>query len=293
MPFAPSSRGHFDFRPNRAPQVVCLWDAEGHLRSERCTGTWDAALKVWKAEGVRGLWKGVGTTLVIAVPSQTVYMVTYDTLRKTLPLPSSLDPTSSVTPLVSGILARTIVTSLSSPMELLRTRLQSTPPDPSVPHTLRSTLAGIRTMVGKEGFMSLYKGLGPTLWRDVPFSGLYWAGFEGLKRKLKKRGYDGTGVTFVSGAVSGTTAAMLTSPFDVLKTRRQALLQAVATQSSSSASSPSTATIPLIRQIIRTEGVKALYAGLTPRIAKIAPACGMMISCYEGVERYFDVRMLD
>ncbi|KAG8899482.1 hypothetical protein FRC01_010498 [Tulasnella sp. 417] len=291
--YAPSSRAYFDFRSGRPPQVVCLWDAEGHLRSERCTGFWDAALKVWRAEGVRGLWKGVGTTLVIAVPAQTVYMVTYDTLRKTLPLPTTLDPTSSVTPLVSGILARTIVSSLSSPLELLRTRLQSTPPDPSVPHTLRSTLAGIRTMVGKEGVISLYKGLGPTLWRDVPFSGLYWAGFEGLKRKLKRRGYDGTGVTFVSGAVSGTTAAILTSPFDVLKTRRQALLQTVATQSSSSTSSISTATVPLIRQIIRTEGVKALYAGLTPRIAKIAPACGIMISCYEGVERYFDVRMLD
>lgn len=152
--------------------------------------------------------RGFFPTRVIAVPSQTVYMVTYDTLRKTLPLPTSIDPTSSVTPLVSGILARTFVTSLSSPVELLRTRLQSTPPDPSVPHTLRSTLAGIRTMVGKEGVISLYKGLGPTLWRDVPFSGLYWAGFEGLKRKLKRRGYDGTGVTFVSGAVSGTVSVI-------------------------------------------------------------------------------------
>lgn len=144
---------------------------------------------------------------VIAVPSQTVYMVTYDTLRKTLPIPKALDPTSSLTPLVSGILARTLVSSLSSPVELLRTRLQSTPSDPSVPHTLRSTMSGIRTMVGKEGLRSLYKGLGPTLWRDVPFSGLYWAGFEGLKRKLKRRGYDGTPVTFFSGAVSGTVSA--------------------------------------------------------------------------------------
>lgn len=64
-------------------------------------------------------------------------------------------------------------------------------------------------MVGKEGFISLYKGLGPTLWRDVPFSGLYWAGFEVLKRKLKRRGYDGTGVTFISGAVSGTVGGVM------------------------------------------------------------------------------------
>ena len=42
-----------------------------------------------------------------------------------------------------------------------------------------------------------------------------------------------------------------------------------------------TGTVPFIRQIVRVEGVRALYAGLTPRVAKIAPACGIMIACYE------------
>jgi len=38
--------------------------------------------------------------------------------------------------------------------------------------------------------------------------------------------------------------------------------------------------------VIRTEGWGALFAGLTPRCGKVAPACGMMIACYEGVGRY-------
>ena len=33
--------------------------------------------------------------------------------------------------------------------------------------------------------------------------------------------------------------------------------------------------------IVRSEGVPALYAGILRRIVKIAPACGIMIACYE------------
>lgn len=133
-------------------------------------------------------------------------MVTYDTLRKSLPLHSHY---AYLTPLLAGILARTFVSSLSSPLELLRTRLQSTPSNPGVPHTLNSVVSGIRTMIRQQGVRSLYKGLGPTLWRDVPFSGLYWAGFESLKTRLRARGHQGTTATFISGAVSGTVSPFL------------------------------------------------------------------------------------
>lgn len=43
-------------------ELVCVWD-HGTLRTERVTGFTDAFRKVWHVEGIRGLWKGVGTTL--------------------------------------------------------------------------------------------------------------------------------------------------------------------------------------------------------------------------------------
>jgi solute carrier family 25, member 39/40 len=83
----------------------------------------------------------------------------------------------------------------------------------------------------------------------------------------------------MSGAVSGITAAALTHPFDVAKTRRQALLlsqEGVPTQ-----------TMRFLARIAQQEGIGALYAGIVPRLAKIAPACGVMIASYETVGRYF------
>ena len=198
-------------------------------------------------------------------------MLTYDhLLRVTLP---PLLPSQALVPLTAGILARTLMTSLVSPLELVRTNLQSTPLSPGTPHTLRSVLTSVASKTRAQGVLYLWRGLGPTLWRDVPFSGLYWAGYESCKSAFNRQGMDGAPVAFVSGAVSGTTAALLTSPFDVLKTRRQAIIMSHAGKT--------TATWPLVTEILRTEGISALYAGIMPRIAKIAPACGIMIACFE------------
>ena len=258
-------------------------------KAERINGAFDAFRHVWKAEGFPGLWKGVGTSLqvpffaakcypelirfrLIGVPSSTSYILTYDhLLNKVLP---PLIPSPALVPLIAGVTARSVISSLASPLELVRTNLQSTPLSPGQPHTLRSVLSSIRTLIQQRGVSSLWRGLSATLWRDSTFSGFYWASYEAWKRNFTRRGYQGIWVSFFSGAISGTSAALLTSPFDVLKTRRQALLM-----------SPTIAvmpkTIPLLLHVVRTEGPAALYAGITPRIVKIAPACGLMISCFE------------
>ena len=43
-------------------EVVCIWD-HGIMRTERVNGFWDAVRHVVRAEGLKGLWKGAGTTL--------------------------------------------------------------------------------------------------------------------------------------------------------------------------------------------------------------------------------------
>ncbi|KAF9453758.1 mitochondrial carrier [Macrolepiota fuliginosa MF-IS2] len=254
-------------------EVVCIWH-NGVIRTEQVNGFYDAARHVWRAEGIRGLWKGAGTSLVMGVPSATAYILTYDHLLNVV-LPTVL-PAGPVLPLSAGIIARSAITSLVSPLELIRTNLQSTPLSPNNPHTLRSVLTSVHNLVQQNGVLFLWRGLGPTLWRDVPFSGLYWASYEGWKSFFARRGYEGASVAFVSGAASGIISALITSPFDVLKTRRQALIM-------SASNVEFRRTIPLLLRIVRTEGVPALFAGILPRVVKIAPACGIMISCFEGI----------
>ena len=216
---------------------------------------------------------------VISVPSSTAYILAYDHLLNVV-LPPFVRWETAV-PLVAGVLARSTIASIASPLELIRTNLQSTPLSPEIPHTMRSVLSSIRTLIQTNGLRVMWRGLSPTLWRDVPFSGFYWASYEQWKRAFAKRGHKGAWIAFISGAISGTSAALLTSPFDVLKTRRQAFIM-----SSSSTYKGSPSTFRLLREIFRTEGPSAFFAGIIPRIAKIAPACGILIASFE-VYLYF------
>ncbi len=88
----------------------------------------------------------------------------------------------------------------------------------------------VRT-IKKRGVGNLWTGLGPTLWRDVPFSIIYWSSYETVKHWLHKRTRrKGFLVHFASGASAGFLAASLTTPIDVIKTRRQMHLGAETTQ---------------------------------------------------------------
>lgn len=78
-------------------------------------------------------------------------------------------------------------------------------------------------------------------------------------------------------------AATLTNPFDVAKTHRQMIMTGQVHDARSG-------TIDIVRSIVRRHGWQGLFAGLGPRVAKVAPACGVMIGTYETAKQYFAVR---
>lgn len=91
-----------------------------------------------------------------------------------------------------------------SPVELTRTKLQAQK------QSYRELTDCIRSAVQAEGWLSLWRGLGPTLLRDVPFSAMYWYNYERGKRWLCERNHvrePTFAITFLSGAASGSVSA--------------------------------------------------------------------------------------
>lgn len=266
-------------------------DASGCVRTIT-TGMLDGFVKIFRHEGVRGLYSGLTPTLIMAVPSVVTYFTLYDWLRDRMGRWKHLGDVSA--PLVAGSVARTIAATLIAPLELVRTQHQAAKRGKS-----GSMIDSIQknSHPSHGGLRSLWRGLGPTLWRDVPFSGLYWLGYEQLRALLAKPGVQETQAmgafkSFVAGACSGMMAAVLTHPFDVAKTRAQVLILAshsskAAASGSAVARSSAPSTAALLREIMRTEGLQGLYAGVFPRLTKVAPSCAIMISAYEaGKELY-------
>ena len=98
------------------------------------------------------------------VPSTVLYYIGYEKLRDMVtPI------TPSYSPLIAGGSARILTALVVSPLELVRTRVQAN----AIPPGMKSMFGDMSTIASSEGsgVRSLWRGIGPTLWRDVPFSG--------------------------------------------------------------------------------------------------------------------------
>jgi len=259
----------------------------------------------------------------MAIPANVIYFTGYDYLRTSTQSPIHNQVSDAYAPLIAGSIARVAAAAVISPIEMFRTRMQAT----TGSNVFRETLVGLTDMVKTQGYTSLWRGLTLTMWRDVPFSGLYWWGYEATRNALtdmrdldrgrvldpqrsstrirsRSRSQENHTATFVdsfvAGAASGAVAAMVTTPFDVGKTRQQVLKHAEDMGGCSSSASaavssgttvgkrsaltirPEDRSMPrFLYHIFQTEGLSGLFRGWAARCLKVAPACAIMISSYE------------
>lgn len=257
------------------------------------TGTVDAFRKIATNEGVTSLWRGLSPTLLMALPATVVYFTMYDQLKSNL----FSSVSTSYAPLMSGITSRVISSTLVSPFELIRTKAQSMVEVNGSSALYKKLGNDVVKMIRTQGIYVLWKGLWPTLWRDVPFSAIYWQLYETGKLRCIQEGSnknDKSGAdwrerfisSFGIGAASGMVAATITLPFDVAKTRQQ-----IAWTNSEFVGGNkiqcNISMLNIMKDILKNEGIRGLFAGLTPRILKVAPACAIMISSYEACKLIF------
>lgn len=159
----------------------------------------------------------------------------------------------------------------------------------------------------------------PSILRDCPFSAIYWGGFETLRPiysklflshlTIQERDLIGfpAYITFLAGSTAGAIAAVCTHPFDVLKTRQQvgawettrsvvagnsAGINGHSSKNVDSETVLSRAKLPEGRRpilslvsIVRSEGLSALYRGLSMRMATVIPASAIMVTIYETIKK--------
>jgi len=236
-------------------------------------GTLDAFVKIARQEGAGSLWSGLSPTLVLAVPRAVCYIPMYERLKRVilgqLEASSSCSAPPSWVPLVAGGAARLVAVTVVSPLELVRTKVQSQQ------LSWAEVRASLRQLVTSQGVRGLWSGYTATLLRDVPFSALYWPLYEAARQRLTLD--SSLAVNFVSGAVAGSVASAVTLPFDVIKTIKQIELGRGEARTN----------LAITRHLVSTQGPASLFSGLAPRLLKVAPACAVMISSYEFCKEFF------
>jgi solute carrier family 25 protein 39/40 len=206
-------------------------------------GTFSMVRCIFATEGFAGIYAGLAPTLVMGVPNTILYFITYKELAFRLRQNSNNSThnynnsttttttaaTSSLwAPALAGGTARFIASASTPPLELIRTR-QAARIGSNQP-AKKGMMEELASIIRTGGVPALYKGL--TLFRDVPFSAVYWFCIESMREQWRLRNiYNGNdepittfqqaGEGLVNGPVSGIIAAACTTPLDVVKTRRQ------------------------------------------------------------------------
>eukprot|EP00927_Polykrikos_kofoidii_P055531 TRINITY_DN4975_c1_g3_i1.p1 TRINITY_DN4975_c1_g3~~TRINITY_DN4975_c1_g3_i1.p1 ORF type:complete len:363 (+),score=47.13 TRINITY_DN4975_c1_g3_i1:75-1091(+) len=241
------------------------------------------AKNVIASQGLRGIYKG-GVPHMCIAPYTIFYYSIYDEL-----LVWGRGATSSASagggggvghplvPLAAAVCARTLETSLRMPFELVRTMMQTS--GSSV------TLTGCLRSLARQPPSAWFRGMVPTLFRDVPFSAIYWFGYEEAKLRLtipetwiESRSMRTWAHSFMCGAASGMVSAILIAPVDVIKTVRQHNIEVGVTSGYSG-----------ILKTLRAHPSRA-FAGLGPRLVRIPLGMATMMSGLELTRHLFERR---
>ncbi|XP_076125342.1 mitochondrial glutamate carrier 1 [Alosa pseudoharengus] len=241
----------------------------------------DCLIKTIRSEGYFGMYRGAAVNLTLVTPEKAIKLAANDFFRHHLTKDGKL---TLVKEMLAGCGAGTCQVIVTTPMEMLKIQLQDAGriaaqrklmPEtvaPGGPVEVKSPTAMqiTRELLRSKGIAGLYKGLGATLLRDVPFSMVYFPLFANLN-ELGKRGVEGPApfyVSFVSGCIAGSTAAVAVNPVDVVKTRLQSLSRGSQEDTYSGVSD-------CVSKILRNEGPGAFLKGAYCRALVIAPLFGI------------------
>ncbi|XP_055777335.1 mitochondrial glutamate carrier 1-like isoform X3 [Salvelinus fontinalis] len=244
----------------------------------------DCLIKTIQSEGYFGMYRGAAVNLTLVTPEKAIKLAANDFFRQHLSKDGQ--KLTLLREMLAGCGAGTCQVIITTPMEMLKIQLQdagrieaqrklmsqAAVGAPGGPVELRSHTAMqlTRELLRSQGIAGLYKGLGATLLRDVPFSIIYFPLFANLNR-LGGRGADGPApfyVSFASGCIAGSTAAVAVNPVDVIKTRIQ-------TMTRGSQEDTYGGVTDCIRKILRQEGPSAFLKGAYCRALVIAPLFGI------------------
>ncbi|GKT95151.1 mitochondrial carrier protein RIM2 [Colletotrichum tofieldiae] len=247
-----------------------------HLRE-----TFQILGSVYKIEGPRALFKGLGPNLVGVIPARSINFYTYGNGKRLIAEYGNGGNEAAWVHLSAGVLAGITTSTVTNPIWLVKTRLQ-------LDKNVAQQKGGLHKRQG------LYKGMSAS-YLGVAESTLQWVLYEQIKNRLAAREErivaSGREKTFWdqtvdwmgnAGAAGGAklVAAILAYPHEVARTRlRQAPL--------ANGQLKYTGLWQCFRVVWIEEGFMGLYGGLTPHLMRTVPSAAIMFGMYEGMLRIF------
>ncbi|KAH9455824.1 hypothetical protein MJO28_005861 [Puccinia striiformis f. sp. tritici] len=177
-------------------------------------------------------------------------------------------PSDSLVHASSGALGGICAMAITYPLISISTRAQVE----ARRHPGESSLEAALHLIKREGFRSLYDGLGSSLIGIALTNGIYYLFFEESRAVLLLRSTNSTKrslstiESMLAGAIAGTMTAVLTNPIWVVNTRQTVRVVRSNPGLPSTARSKRMGFLQTVLHILKTDGAMALFRGLGPAL---------------------------
>lgn len=229
--------------------------------------------------GITGLYRGITSNITTSAPISAIYTFTYESVKGFL-VPSLSKEYHSVAHCTAGACASIATSFIFTPSERIKQQMQ-------VNSQYRNCWNAVYTIIDKGGLPSLYAGWGAVLCRNVPHSIIKFYTYESLKQMFmsseKPNSQPSTLHTLLCGGLAGSSAALFSTPFDVVKTRFQTQVPGSIRNYVS--------VLSAFQDICKHEGLKGLYRGLIPRLVMYMLQGALFFTSYELFKSLFSIEI--
>jgi solute carrier family 25 S-adenosylmethionine transporter 26 len=240
------------------------------------------------AGGFRGVYRGVLVAAIGSAPGAALFFSTYETMK---PIISSQlrgggneIVSAAPTHMISASIGECAACLIRVPTEVIKSKMQTNAiGSSSLSSTIRTVLSERDgRAVGSNVLGGLYRGLGITLMREVPFAFIQFPIYERLKlewKKTKSRHDDGLVVecspiqAAACGSIAGGIAAAITCPLDVIKTRLMLGTDKLGV--------PYLGVGDVVQRLAKEEGKAIFFSGIQPRVMWISIGGFVFFGAYE------------
>ncbi|KAG5643624.1 hypothetical protein DXG03_000591 [Asterophora parasitica] len=277
-------------------------------------GIVDTVKTILTDNGFRGLYRGLGPTILGYLPTWAIYFAVYDGIKGFFGEPpmamagsvneerlypaaqaKGYQPTAREHPwslhILSAMTAGAASTICTNPLWVIKTRFMTqSKEEVRYKHTLDAALTIYRT----EGPRAFYRGLFPSL-LGIAHVAVQFPLYEQLK--LIARGDSDVPLSsqtiLLCSAISKMTASIATYPHEVIRTRVQTQRRPLADDVSSDGMIKRHARRGVIyttKNLIRKEGWTGLYRGLSINLLRTVPNSAVTMLTYELLMRHLTAR---
>ncbi|KAL6763282.1 mitochondrial carrier domain-containing protein [Haematococcus lacustris] len=243
--------------------------------------------QIVKREGVKGLYQGLGPSLMALLPNWAVYFTVYDKLKTSLTTQQGTGRRLQATPLIhmtaaAGAGVATLL--VTNPLWVVKTRMQTQHMALDVGmraarHPLyRSTFDALIRITREEGMKGLYSGLAPSL-AGIMHVAIQFPLYELCKAHIAQRQHHTAdtltaGELVVASALSKMVASTVTYPHEVVRSYMHV-----------SGSGPWAGLRDTCTTIWREDGLKGFYRGCATNLVRTTPAAALTFTSFELIAR--------